>query len=109
MTQRIGLPDSFVSLVNGILVLISSLERFTMTIATFISELEAKSNECLSIEDYMKITGLSSEIVEEHLGILCEAQILKPVKSKLYGITDFGCDVLKILGITENSIKPYIS
>lgn len=95
------------TLMNSILLLIASETRRIMLIATLLSRQEKQANECLSIGEYVQITGLPINEVREHIETLCEADLLKPVKSKMYDITQFGRLTLSALGVTDDLVKQY--
>jgi len=95
------------TLMSGVLSLISSRERRVMLIATLISKHTEEATKCLSIDDYIHITGVSVGEVREHVRILCEANLLKPVKCRIYDITEFGRVTLRTLGVTNDLVEQY--
>jgi hypothetical protein len=99
--------QSWHMLLNGILTLISCKPRLVMLIATLVSEDESHKDECLSLEEYVRITKLPDKEVQEHVEILCEANLLKPVGSKVYDITELGRSTLRALGVTDDLVKRY--
>lgn len=78
-----------------------------MLIATLVSRQEKQTDKCLSTDEYEQITGLTNNEVREHIEVLCEADLLKPVKSKKYDITRLGRSTLNTLGITDDLVKRY--
>jgi hypothetical protein len=106
MMGQTGLEAEF-NLINAVLTLISSSERLIMMVATLISEHKENDTKCLSIDEYVRITGLTASEVQKEIEILCQAQLLKPVKSKIYDITDFGRLTLGAIGVTNDLIQRY--
>lgn len=95
------------TLMSGVLSIISSRERRIMLIATLISKHTEEAGKCLSINEYVQITKAPAEEVREHVRILCEANLLKPVKCNIYDITEFGRFTLNAIGVTGNLIEQY--
>lgn len=107
MMGQVELQSKDFTLLNAVLTLISSSNRLIMLIATLISGHRGNDRKCLSIDEYVKITGLNIEQVQKEIETLCEANLLKPVKSKIYDITDFGRLALKAMGVTNDLIQRY--